>query len=160
VDAATYAGTCAPSAKPADFALTALNPRASYWVVASDYNLNFLSTGTKYSVDPVGKVNATATYTGLDKIADLLGMSYRYWPCDQSGACASQCRATGANAPCRMMPSLSGFSCGYGAGVTIDRGQSADVGTIEFDWNVVTSWQRYGSGVDFIVSRPQRGTSP
>lgn len=155
---ADWAGACSPTPTPPVFHLTATNPSVSYNVVAADRNLNFLSTGTSYAVEPVGTPEVVVLYRGLPKFADNLGFAYRYWPCDQNGVCASQCRATGAAAPCEMAPSISGFTCGYAAGVTVTRGSSPDP-TVLIDWNAVTPWNRFGSAVDYIVTRSITGDS-
>ncbi len=114
-------------------------------VVASDWNLNFLTSGTKYGVGVEGAGKVKTTYNGLASYADMLGMAYQYWPCDQSGACASQCRATGAAAPCVMTPALSDFSCGVAASVVITGGDSSD-GTNYVDFTVDVPWSVYLGG--------------
>jgi hypothetical protein len=114
-------------------------------VVASDMNLNRLHGGTTYDVEVLGDGKVQATYWGLESYADDLGMFYRYWPCDQGGACASQCRATGAAAPCTMAPSISAFSCGIAAGVTITGGDEPD-GWNTVQWSVDTPYDLYLGG--------------
>jgi hypothetical protein len=114
-----------------------------YVVVASDWNLNMLSSSTNYAVATSGSVEVA--YGGLAKYADDLGMFYRYWPCDQNGVCASQCRATGAAAPCEMTPSLSLFGCGISAAVTITGGSEPDGALNSVDWTVDTTYQVFGT---------------
>lgn len=130
------------------------------YVYASDMNLNMLSTGTTYDASVViGTVKAD--YLGFPKYADVLGFGYQYWPCDQSGFCASQCRSTGAALPCVMTPSLTSFQCGFGESVVITGGSSADpVSPLdEVDWNVSTPYEVYGSGHIAIDSVAITGTN-
>lgn len=114
----------------------------SYVAVGSDLNLNFLNPGTKYGVASSPEdAPIKLAYAGLDQYTDLLGLFYRYWPCDKNGACASQCRATGAAAPCTMKPAIDNFSCGVAAGITITGGDKPGSGTVE--WNVDVPWTVY-----------------
>jgi hypothetical protein len=85
-------------------------------------------------------------YLGLPSYADLPGLGWRYWPCanNGTGACASQCRATGANAPCRMRAEFTDFSCGLTTSAMVTGGSKAASGTLEFDVNV--PWEEFGSG--------------
>jgi hypothetical protein len=167
VAAAAYAGACTATPAPPSFAVQAKQngppvvpaTSQSFVVVASDQNLNFLDTATSYKVEVLGGAQAKAAYRGLAAYADELGFFYRYWPCDQAGACASQCRATGANAPCEMRPALSGFSCGVAAGVSVTGGDQPDAGLVEIDWTVVTPWDVFLSSKSLIVVRPLLGTS-
>ena len=110
----------------------------AYVAVASDLNLNFLSTTTSYavSVDAPGKV--IATYLGSKTYADLLGLDYVYWPCS-GGVCANECIAPGA---CTMQPSVAGFSCGVSAGVTINPPDKAD-GPNTIEWSPFTTYPVY-----------------
>ncbi|HET8542222.1 MAG TPA: hypothetical protein VFL83_20270 [Anaeromyxobacter sp.] len=126
---------------------------ATYFVVASDMNLNRLDTATAYDVKPFGDAKVKVTYRGLPKYADEFGMSYRYWPCDQAAtpSCASHCRAavggTGGTGPCLMKPQVSGFECGLGpVPVIIGGGTEADVGLVEIDWLVDTPWENFVEG--------------
>ncbi len=145
-----FSDACTPTAAAAPFAVNAkvTGPPAipptsvGRVVVASDLNLNRLNAGAKYGVAVVAPGKVVATYHGLQQYADDLGMFYRYWPCDQNDVCASQCRATGADAPCVMTPSISAFSCGIAAGVTITGGDTAD-GTNFVDWVVDVPWKVY-----------------
>ena len=116
----------------------------AYVVVASDMNLNFLDTGTTYGTTIVpDDAPIKVFYSGVAAYTDWLGVSYRYWPCDKTGACASQCRATGAAAPCTMVPSITNYSCGLAAGVSITGGEKAGSGAVE--WNVAVPWTVYGA---------------
>ena len=81
------------------------------------------------------------SYWGLEQYSDLLGLFYRYWPCDQAGSCASQCRATGANAPCVMRPAVTNFSCGLTTSMTIKGGDKAESAAVR--WNVDVPWTVY-----------------
>ena len=132
----------------------------SFVVVASDSNLNFLTTKTAYSVEVVGDAKVKATYRGKDSYADDLGMNFRYWPCDQGDptatpakpvACSSQCRAAvpssptahDGTGPCVMTPSVSAFGCGVDATVVVTGGDEPDPGLDEIDWLVKTPWDVY-----------------
>ncbi len=123
----------------------------SYVVVASDMNLNFLNAGTKYSVLRVpDDTPVELQYYGRDAYTDWLGFFYRYWPCDKNGVCASQCRATGAAAPCTMKPSISNFECGVAAPLAITGGSEPGAGAVE--WRVDVPWTVYDG-----VGRISRG---
>jgi hypothetical protein len=124
----------------------------TYAVVASDMNLNFLTEATTYDAAAVGDAKIKVDYLGLSPYADLLGMGYQYWPCDQPAAgtpfCASQCRTpvgTGQDGPCVMTPAISGFSCGVDAGVRITGGDEPE-GLVSVEWLVQTPWTNYGGG--------------
>ena len=111
---------------------------ASYVVVASDLNLNMLSTNTTYAVtvDAPGKV--LATYLGASSYADWLGFNYSYWPCS-GGTCANECTAPGA---CAMKPAIGSFTCGVAAGVTVTGVAPAD-GTNILRWSPWTTYTVY-----------------
>lgn len=158
-DLGAFVDSCTPTAAATPFLLSqAGTASASYVVVASDMNLNMLSTASTYAVDVVvGTV--TAEYSGFASYADLPGFRYRYWPCDQNGVCASQCRATGAATPCVMTPSVDGFGCGVAAGVRIVRGGAADPGTDAVDWVVSTPYDLYGSSIEWFTTARLTGTS-
>ncbi|HEY6004402.1 MAG TPA: invasin domain 3-containing protein [Anaeromyxobacter sp.] len=162
----TLASACTPTPDPAPFAVLAAQagpppvPATSqtYFVFASDENLNLLDTGTKYGVDvAVGTIKTN--YLGLGSVADDLGLFYRFWPCDQTGACASQCRATGAANPCVMTPSILGFQCGLGASVIITGGATADPGIDVVRWNVSTPYSVFGTGKTALGIRSLTGTN-
>jgi hypothetical protein len=150
---AGFVDACTATPVPPDFAVDAavttpapLPPTSeAYVVVASDLNLNFLHSGTSYAVAVQGDASATADYRGLASYTDLHGFFYRYWPCDRNGACASQCRASGAAAPCEMRPAVTGFSCGVAAAVIVTGGDQPDPGLVSIDWNVDVPWDVYGS---------------
>jgi hypothetical protein len=129
-----------------------------YYVVASDMNLNQLDAGTAYQVT-VEQGTVEAIYYGFLSYADDLGLFYRYWPCDQTGACASQCRSTGAALPCVMTPSISGFGCGIAASVVITGGSQPDLGGAAVDWSVATPYDVYGTGKTSLAVRRLWGTS-
>lgn len=131
---------------------------APYVVVASDMNLNRLAAATSYAVD-VTRGSITADYAGLPSYADGLGLFYRYWPCDQGGNCASQCRAASADLPCLMTPSISGFSCGIAASVLVTGGNAENVESAAVDFTVETPYSVYGTGKTLIVKRTLSGTS-
>lgn len=160
------ATSCTPTPAPPAFAVTApvTGPppipatSQTYFVYASDQNLNLLDTGTTYEpVVVVGTVKLT--YLGLSSIADDLGLFYRYWPCDKTGFCASQCRSTGAALPCVMTPSISGYGCGYGSSVVITGGSSADAGTDLVNWTATTPYSVFGSSKKALGVRGLTGTS-
>jgi hypothetical protein len=162
----TLVSACTPTPDPVPFAVTAAQPgpppvpasSQTYFAFASDENLNLLDTGTKYGVDVfVGTVKAD--YKGLTSVADDLGLFYRFWPCDQTGACASQCRATGGANPCVMTPSVLGFTCGLGGSVIITGGTAADPGTDVVRWNVSTPYSVFGTGKTALGSRSLPGSS-
>jgi hypothetical protein len=120
-------------------------------VVASDMNLNFLNSGTQYSVEKIPTdADFEVIYGGLDAYSDLLGFFYRYWPCDRAGNCASQCRATGADAPCTMRPAITNFSCGLDTTITVFGGDAPAGASIQ--WNVDVPWTVYDG-----VGRISRG---
>ena len=162
----TLAGACTPTAAPASFAVkpAQTGPPAvpatsqTYLAFASDQNLNLLDTGTTYGVDVVvGTI--TVDYLGLKQVADDLGLFYRFWPCDQSGFCASQCRSTGPALPCVMTPSITGFECGFGGSVIITGGTSADTGTDVVRWNVATPYSVFGTGKTALGGSSLTGTN-
>ncbi len=167
VDACTPTAPATPFSVDAKVAGPTEIPATSqgYVVVASDLNLNFLTTATSYDVDVFGGSQVTATYRGLPGYSDELGFFYRYLPCDQPAtgtpSCAAQCRATVGGAsgtgPCVMRPSLSAFSCGVPASVTITGGDKA-APLVEVDWTVVTPWKVQYEEKDGIVIRPLFGT--
>jgi hypothetical protein len=140
--AAAGSGACTPTPQPASFdvdAATSSTPATSegFAVFASDLNLNFLHEGTQYGVSMWPEsVSIEIEYDGLETYADTLGFFYQYWPCASggAGACASQCRATGAAAPCVMKPSITSFSCGLDGFVLITGGDEPESGTAR--WNV------------------------
>jgi hypothetical protein len=146
--AATEVQACTATAPEAATAFTVIhgdagppviNPSSvTHYVYASDMNFNMLHSETTYGAEVmVGSI--TADYLGLDRYADNLGFFYRYWPCDQAGNCASQCRATGANLPCVMQPASTGFTCGPVAGVQILGGATTpDPDLDRVDWVVTT----------------------
>lgn len=145
------AGACTPTPAPTPFQV---HPKQAgppevpptsqtYAVYASDLNLNRLDAATQYSADVV-LGNVKVEYQGLASYADDLGLFYRYWPCDQTGSCASQCRSTGAALPCLMTPSLSGYECGIASAVRITGGDTADAITDVVRWNVSTPYSVYG----------------
>lgn len=161
----TFAGACTSTAAPAALHLAVQQPgppavpgeSATYYVVASDMNLNRLHVETGYGVSPVvGDVKAK--YWGFAKYADDLGFFYRYWPCDQAATpvCASQCRST-ANLPCVMRPSVSGFGCGIAAEVTVEAGTTAGAASVE--WTVTTPYARYGLGQTVIAKERLAGVT-
>jgi len=165
VAGAAYTGSCVATPPAPAFAVSAEQPgppvipasSAGYVVVASDWNLNRLATSSAYAVEVSGTVSAT--YGGLAKYVDDLGIFYRYWPCDQNGNCAAQCRATGAAAPCEMAPSLSAYTCGVAASVVITGGSEPDPSLNAVDWNVDTTFQVYGTGKTVLGRRQLVGTS-
>jgi len=107
----------------------------SYVVVASDGNLNMLATDTTYEIAALEPTKIETFYYGLDQYVDTTGMFFRYWPCDQAGRCATRCAATGTDAPCEMVPSITGYSCGIAAGVRIVGG-SEPSGAETVEWTV------------------------
>jgi hypothetical protein len=140
-------GACTPSAPPATFDVFAdstIHPGGTSWsykVFASDQNFNFLNTDTSYGVDSVpDPANVKLTYFGLSKYADLLGLDYRYWPCDAAGKCASQCRATVGNGVCHMVPLVSGYTCGVASSLLVT---GAKEGSTTVRWNVSVPWDEY-----------------
>lgn len=165
-DAAGFTDACSPTPAPTPFSVLAAvtgppavpPTSANYVAVASDLNLNHPHSGADYAV-AVQAGDVAITYYGLPKYTDLLGFFYRYWPCDQTGACAAQCCATGAAAPCEMQPSLSAFSCGVAAGVKVTGGGQPSPGTVLVDWTVNVPWEVYGSGRIATTVRTLSGTS-
>lgn len=163
-DAFTDACTATPA--PAPFSVLAEQPGPpivaatsdTYFVAASDMNLNMLATATSYAVT-VGAGTVTADYLGLASYADQLGAFYRYWPCDQTGACASQCRSTGAALPCVMTPAITSYSCGVSAPVVITGGATPDPGTVRIDWEVTTPYSVFGANRSYFVERILTGQS-
>jgi Invasin, domain 3 len=150
---ASYLGACEPSALVQDADPTTAPPdlafdfsvangptSASFVVVASDMNLNRLTFATGYSVVVEVPAKTTATYLGLPGYADDYGFFFQFWPCDQAGACASQCRATGGNAPCLMKPAITSLSCGVAASVAVRAASTPDVGGVVVDWKVATTF--------------------
>ncbi len=131
----------------------------TFGVVASDMNLNQLHTGTTYDVAVEGGAKVLAEYNGLTSYADDLGFVYRYWPCDRTGACASQCRATGTDAPCVMTPDVADFSCGIASSVTITGGSAPDPGTVFVDFTVDVPWKVYGGSKVSHGGRAIAGTN-
>ncbi len=158
VNAADFEGACVPTPPASDFVVFAkvtgppdFPPTSeSYVVVASDWNLNRLTSETTYAVTALDGSKVKAAYYGLKQYADFLGMNYQYWPCDRTGSCASQCRATGAAAPCTMTPAVGGFSCGISAGVSITGGDEAG-GVNIVDFNVDTPYDVYLWGTKVIL---------
>jgi hypothetical protein len=151
---AAAADACIPSAPPATFDVFAdsmTHPGGTSWsynLFASDQNLNFLDTGATYGVDAIlDGPNVKLNYLGLAKYADLLGLDYRYWPCDAAGNCASQCRTVGngawGNAACHMVPLVSGYSCGLSTSVVVT---GAKVGGATVRWNVDVPWKEFKNG--------------
>lgn len=143
------ADACAPTPAPTPFDLAVAVPpatvgeTASYAVIASDLNLNFLTTGTAYAAAAApAAADVTVTYGGLPSYADLHGFDYRFWPCADggAGACAAQCKATGGPYPCQMRPAISNYSCGVAALASVtaaDVPTAADlVFTVDVPWNV------------------------
>jgi hypothetical protein len=146
-DATGYVGACTATPAATPFAVysavTGPPPVGAtserYVVVASDWNLNVLHSGSSYEVEAEQGAKLKVFYYGLDSYADDLGFMYRYWPCDPStspATCASQCRS----GTCLMTPSVSGFSCGVSASVTVKGGDAPDVGPVLVDWVVSTPW--------------------
>jgi hypothetical protein len=133
---------------------------ATYAVIASDLNLNFLSPGTSYAAALEGSADLTVAYRGLASYADQLGFSYRYWPCANGGAgtCAAQCQATGGPFPCLMKPTVASYTCGVTSTVSITGGAAA-VSSAAVDWNVNVPWEVYGSSRLQHVSGVLRGGS-
>ncbi len=151
--------TPTPAATPFDVAVaTTVLPAVTqtYTVVASDLNLNRLSTSASYAVELVSG-SVTANYLGLPSYADLVGMGWRYWPCANGGAgpCASQCRIAGP-AACLMRPEFTGFSCGVAAEVDIEGGTA---GPAKLSWSVEVPWDRYGTSIKVITERFLGGVS-
>jgi hypothetical protein len=164
ISAFTNACTATPS--PTPFAVTAERPGPPpvapssqvYWVVASDENLNFLAKATTYRIETITG-GVVPTYGGDAQYADALGFSYRYWPCDGAGNCASQCRAT-ANLPCVMTPAIGSYSCGLAVPTTITGGTEAEPGLLNrVDWVASTPWQVYGNAKVGLVRRALTGTN-
>ncbi len=157
--AATLTDACTPTPAPPAIVVhppvagTPPTPATSavVFAVASDMNLNRLTRTTAYSaaVEEPGKVQVT--YRGLAEYADGWGFFFQYWPCDQAtpANCASQCRATGANAPCVMKPALTTYSCGIASGVVITGGSEAD-GTNYVDWMVGTTYPVFESDTTLL----------
>lgn len=150
-DPGAFVDACTSTATPTSFDVlyeTTIHPASSqsYVAVASDGNLNFLHTKTTYDASIVpASADFTVDYFGLPSYADLPGLSWRYWPCANAGAgaCASQCRATGANAPCRMRAEFTGFSCGLETSIMVTGGSKLSAGTLLFGVHV--PWDEYGS---------------
>jgi hypothetical protein len=114
--------------------------------VASDLNLNFLNMNSDYAADRrPAAATVLVTYNGLAKYTDIVGMDWRYWPCanNGTGACASQCRATGAASPCQMRPQFTSFGCGLTETMTITGGTAVE--SAEARWIVDVPWERYGT---------------
>jgi hypothetical protein len=156
VDACTPT-TPTPSSFDVDVATT-VTPAESdtYWVYASDMNLNFLHMGTSYEVTTRGAGGVDVQYWGFDSYADDIGMSYTYQPCNTAagGTCAAQCQATGGTR-CEMVPSLTAFSCGLdGARVDLT---AASAGPVSVDWAVQTPWNRYGTSAFWRTVRSVGG---
>jgi hypothetical protein len=150
-----FVDACLSTAIPAGFDVlnsttTAPGPRSeTYALVASDMNFNFLNAGTKYAVTKLpDDTPVDLIYYGLEQYRDDVGWFYRYWPCDQNGECASQCRATGAAAPCTMTPSIASYSCGLTTAVTIIGGTEPGGGSIR--WGVDVPWKIYDN-VDSVL---------
>jgi hypothetical protein len=136
ITAAEFNGACDPSPPAADFSvdaeyemddgaggkITVPPTTASYFVVASDWNLNRLATAATYAVEVQEPAGVEVIYDGLPAYADGTGFFYQYWACDQLGNCANRCTATGAAGPCVMKARVSNFSCGIAAPVTIRGG--------------------------------------
>jgi hypothetical protein len=144
---ACVATTTAPSFDV--FFETTVQPATSegYAVVASDGNLNFLTMKSTYGVSVIpSDADLKTFYFGLPSYTDLTGLGWRYWPCanNGTGACASQCRATGASAPCRMKPEFTDFSCGLSTSMLVTGGTKPAAATLSFD--VTVPWDRYGTG--------------
>jgi hypothetical protein len=153
-----FVDACTPTPAAAPFAVLAKRtgppeiPPTSVGrvVVASDMNLNVLTSASTYRVKVVEPGKVKASYWGLASYADMLGLSYQYWPCDTAGSCASQCRAAvpqigvpaSGTGPCVMTPAITDFSCGIAAGVTITGGDQPD-GTNYVDWMVDVPWNVY-----------------
>jgi Invasin, domain 3 len=147
VNAGSFTGSCTATPAATAFAIhppPAAPPSAPYVFVASDMNLNMLTSGTTYAVTVVNGTVKTL-YDGFASYADSIGMFYRFWPCDQTGFCASQCRSTGAALPCVMTPSIGNFGCGVAAGVSILAGTSPDPGTDIVQFDVATPYSVFGS---------------
>ncbi len=166
VDAATpFANGCTPTPAPALFSvengLSGLPPTlptsTTYGVVASDMNLNVLTKNTTYDAKPATTVKSNVEYLGLASYADLLGLFYQYWPCDQAGSCASQCRATGANAPCKMKPAISGYWCGIDTAVRVTGGTTEADGLFGVNFSVDTPWSNYGGEAKILHQVVQVG---
>jgi len=158
---------CTPTAPATAFAVNAeiagpprIPPTSrTYGVVASDWNLNRLTSGTEYEAE-VTSGGISVSYDGLATYADGLGMFYRYWPCDQAGNCAAQCRAAAADLPCVMTPSLSGFACGVRGTVTVTGGSTPEPGvTAGVRWLVSTPYQVYGTGKVLLGGDVVTGTN-
>lgn len=152
VDPGAFVDACSSTATPTPFDVlyeTTIHPASSqsYVAVASDGNFNFLHTGTSYgaSIIPTS-ADFEVDYFGLAKYADLPGLDWRFWPCanNGTGACASQCRASSATAPCRMRAEFTGFSCGLTTSAMVTGGTKPSGGTLSFD--VTVPWEEYGSG--------------
>jgi hypothetical protein len=132
----------------------------THYVYASDMNLNRLDGASSFDVS-VGTGTITAKYFGLASYADDLGLFYRYWPCDQAGVCASQCRSTGAALPCVMKPAITSFGCGIGAAVVVTGSSSSDGAALdEVDWNVSTPHVVFDAYTKTILSvKPLAGNN-
>lgn len=159
VDPSAFVDACVSTAPPTPFDVlyaTTVHPATSqpYVLVASDQNFNFLQAGAGYAVDQIpSDADLTLDYFGLPSHADEVGMSWQYWPCAQDGTCASQCRATGANAPCVMRPVFTAFSCGYATSFSVTGGSKPAASTVR--WDVTVPYDRYGSSVTSLDRRAQ-----
>ncbi|MFT3913786.1 MAG: hypothetical protein QM704_06660 [Anaeromyxobacteraceae bacterium] len=165
IDFPSWSGACNATQAASPFAVAASQAgpppvaatSTNYVVVASDLNLNHLAASTNHAVKVAGTV--VAAYGGLTKYADDLGFFYRYWPCDKNGVCASQCRATGAAAPCTMKPAVTDFGCGVAAAVTITGGSSPDPALQQVQWNSDTTYSVYGGSKTVLDRSVVVGTS-
>jgi hypothetical protein len=126
---------------------------ASYYVVASDFNLNLLASTTSYSVTVDAPGNVVATYGGSAQYADVLGFAYSYWPCS-GGTCSNECVTPGA---CTMQPAVGAFSCGVAAPVTIT-GATPTSGLNTVRWNPFTTYPVYGGSHTSTTTWPIAGT--
>jgi hypothetical protein len=160
-----FLDACLATAIPPSFLVsveTPLQPATSqtYAVVASDMNMNFLHTQTTYGASfKPSTADIKVEFSGLPSYADLVGMSWRYWPCANGGAgpCASQCRATAGASPCLMKPEFTGFSCGLTSSVTITGGTKPAIATATFD--VEVPWDRFGTSAKQKTSATVSGVS-
>jgi hypothetical protein len=159
-DASSFAGSCTATAEatPFSFSQSAGPLSADYVFVASDMNLNMPTSSTKYEIKVVSG-GVSTLYDGAEAYADSIGLFYRYWPCDKTGSCASQCRSTGAALPCLMTPSISGYGCGVAAGVTVIAGSSADTVPDLIDFDVSTTYSVFGSTKTTLTRRVLGGES-
>ncbi len=157
---ASFTSACSATPEPADFSLKVAQAgppavpgeSATYHVVASDMNLNYLHTGTTYAT-AVATGTVTVKYWGLPSYADDLGFFYRYWPCDQAAppVCASQCRST-KDLPCVMKPTLGGFWCGAEAEAVVTAGSTPSAaGAERVDFTVTTPYDRFELGKKVIA---------